>query len=96
MYNASKAAVNLLSDNLRIELAPFGVQVITVSDRKLTTSLTKDLTILRSLLVSCEQNFSTTFLPPSFPRVRIQLPCLSLCAYQPQYRLCILANQRQG
>lgn len=31
MYNASKAAVNLLGDNLRIELAPFDVQVITVS-----------------------------------------------------------------
>jgi short-subunit dehydrogenase len=29
-YNASKAAVNLLSDNLRIELKPFGVKVINV------------------------------------------------------------------
>ncbi|KAJ8098127.1 NAD(P)-binding protein [Lipomyces tetrasporus] len=30
-YNASKAAVNLISDNLRIEVAPFGVQVVTVT-----------------------------------------------------------------
>jgi 1-acylglycerone phosphate reductase len=29
-YNASKAAVNLLSDQLRIELAPFGVSCICV------------------------------------------------------------------
>ncbi|KAK9244382.1 hypothetical protein V1506DRAFT_522806 [Lipomyces tetrasporus] len=32
-YNASKAAENLLSDNLRIEVAPFGVQVVTVSSK---------------------------------------------------------------
>lgn len=30
IYNSSKAAVNLLSESLRVELAPFGVQVITV------------------------------------------------------------------
>jgi len=29
-YNASKAAVNMLSDNLRIEMAPFNVKVICV------------------------------------------------------------------
>jgi 1-acylglycerone phosphate reductase len=29
-YNASKAAVNLLSENLRLELAPFQVRVITL------------------------------------------------------------------
>jgi len=29
-YNASKAAVNILSDNLRLELAPFGVKCICV------------------------------------------------------------------
>jgi len=30
MYNASKAAVNILTDTLRIELAPFGVRVVLV------------------------------------------------------------------
>ena len=30
VYNPSKAAANLLSETLRVELAPFGVQVITV------------------------------------------------------------------
>jgi 1-acylglycerone phosphate reductase len=30
MYNTSKAAVNLLTDNLRIELEPFGVKVVLV------------------------------------------------------------------
>jgi 1-acylglycerone phosphate reductase len=32
LYNASKAAVNILTDNLRIELEPFGVRVILVSN----------------------------------------------------------------
>jgi NAD(P)-dependent dehydrogenase (short-subunit alcohol dehydrogenase family) len=31
VYNPSKAAANLLSETLRVELAPFGVQVITVA-----------------------------------------------------------------
>lgn len=31
LYNASKAAVNILTDNLRIELEPFGVRVVLVS-----------------------------------------------------------------
>jgi len=30
MYNASKAAVQMMMDSLRIELAPFGVRVVTV------------------------------------------------------------------
>lgn len=30
VYNTSKAAMNLLSESLRVELAPFDVQVITV------------------------------------------------------------------
>jgi 1-acylglycerone phosphate reductase len=31
LYNASKAAVHILTDNLRIELEPFGVRVVLVS-----------------------------------------------------------------
>lgn len=73
MYNASKAAVNLLSDNLRIELAPFDVQVITVSNRKHgTSSFVNKLTISRSLPVLSERNSWITFLLLKSLRVRFE------------------------
>jgi 1-acylglycerone phosphate reductase len=38
MYNASKAAVHLYSSTLRLELAPFGVRVLTIATGNVATS----------------------------------------------------------
>ena len=42
-YNASKAAVNLLSDQLRIELSPFDVKVINVVTGSVRSNFNKNL-----------------------------------------------------
>jgi 1-acylglycerone phosphate reductase len=42
-YNASKAAVNLLSDQLRIELSPFNVKVVNVVTGSVTTKFMQNL-----------------------------------------------------
>lgn len=42
LYSASKAAVNALSDALRIEVSPFGIQVCSVMPGDIRTSFTKN------------------------------------------------------
>lgn len=48
-YNASKAAVNLLSDQLRIELSPFNVKVINVVTGSVLTKFLDNLATPPSL-----------------------------------------------
>lgn len=44
-YNASKAAVNLLSDQLRLELAPFDVKVINVTTGTVKTKFFQNIPV---------------------------------------------------
>jgi 1-acylglycerone phosphate reductase len=45
MYNSSKAASNLLSESLRLELEPFGVKVITVMLGNVKTNMSDASTL---------------------------------------------------
>lgn len=45
LYNASKAAVNLLTDNLRLELSPLGVKAIVVITGVVRTKFLENLAV---------------------------------------------------